>query len=584
MTTTAPPKDEQIDAKFPWWDGNWLTYEDYKTRVELRADACKKEDLQYLGPRLAANLTGRAFDTLGDIQRAELRKEDGWSYLLKFLEGKRGRAKVDLLGDMFNEFFLKREAYRRDGEEWPDYELRFRALVRKMDRAVQEANMQAKIPSELYGWFLLNIFMRFHPSDAANLRGKSSSYKMEDVMEAVKIMWSSGGLGSRDQESKSKKTTTGSTYIVGDEPNDGEEEEELPPPVDEEMDEIQAWHDEALVALAEDTSLDGDVLANFREARRALDHAKNARGFYPLRQPGKGKGKGGGKFSGKQGSYSRPSQPLPSHADKICMRCGKRGHIAQFCPQRPDGQKGAIGFVGFVDETKTTAVFDEEPSQTSIPETVLVTLPANDVAPCLASETQDNVAMIYALGKEMKGRAIIDSGASDNIVGAETLQDLADCLGALDFCPEHEISVDRDIHKQFVFGNNATSAGLGLTHINAGLCGQQVPLEAHMVEGGTPFLLSSKFLYDVEATINFKSGVAVFKKLSNKQFKLERTPSHHLMIPLTAFAGNEPVVQGLFLQPGEEDVSVAELSEAAAADADPEDPPVPDPKGGQTAN
>lgn len=584
MASSAPPKDEQIDAKFPWWDGNWLTYEDYKTRVELRADACKKDDLPYLGPRLAANLTGRAFDTLGDIQRAELKKEDGWSYLLKFLEGKRGRAKVDLLGDMFNEFFLKKEAYRREGEEWPDYELRFRALVRKMDRAVQEANMQAKIPSELYGWFLLNIFMRFHPSDAANLRGKSSSYKMEDVMDAVKIMWSSGGLGSRDQESKGKKTNPSSTYVVGEEAVEEEESEEGTLPVDEELEDIQAWHDEALVALAEDTVMDGNVLANFREARRALDHARNARGFYPLRQPGKGKGKSGGKPSGhgKGGYHPRPSHPLPSHADKVCMRCGKRGHIAQFCPQRPGGQKGAIGFVGFM-ESPQEDVELKVPSPSAEPAAVLVTMPA-EISSCLTTDAPDDPSMIYALGREMKGRAIIDSGASDNIVGAETLQDLADCLGALEFCPEQEIKVDREIHKQFVFGNNATSAGLGLTQINAGMCGQQVPLEAHMVEGGTPFLLSSKFLYDVDATINFRTGIAVFKKLSNRQFKLERTPSHHLMIPLTAFAGNEPVVQGLFLHSGEEDLSVTELSESARSSESPKDATVPEPEGGQTAS
>lgn len=96
-------------------------------------------------------------------------------------------------------------------------------------------------------------------------------------------------------------------------------------------------------------------------------------------------------------------------------------------------------------------------------------------------------------------------------MGAETLQELADCLNELEFSAEQEIKVDREIHKQFVFGNNATSAGLGLSHVNAGMCGQQVPIQAHLVEGGTPFLLSSKFLYDMDATINFRSGVAVFK-------------------------------------------------------------------------
>ena len=74
------------------------------------------------------------------------------------------------------------------------------------------------------------------------------------------------------------------------------------------------------------------------------------------------------------------------------------------------------------------------------------------------------------------------------------------------FNPQEEIEVDRSMHKNFVFGNNQSSAALGLSHVNAGLCGSEITLQAHMVEGGTPFLLSSKFLYDMKATINFRTG------------------------------------------------------------------------------
>ena len=109
------PKEYEgiVDSKFPWWDGNWSSYEDYKTRVELRADACKEDDLPFLGPRLASNLVGKAFDTLGEIKRDQLKKPQGWHYLLTFLEDQRGRAKVDILGDTFTEFFLRKDACRR---------------------------------------------------------------------------------------------------------------------------------------------------------------------------------------------------------------------------------------------------------------------------------------------------------------------------------------------------------------------------------------------------------------------------------------------------------------------------------------
>ena len=84
---------------------------------------------------------------------------------------------------------------------------------------------------------------------------------------------------------------------------------------------------------------------------------------------------------------------------------------------------------------------------------------------------------------ELRGKAV-DSGAnSDHIVGAETLHDLADCLEELDFGADQEIKVDRQIHKRFIFGNGESSAKLGLSHVNAGICGKEVTIQSHLVEG-----------------------------------------------------------------------------------------------------
>eukprot|EP00434_Breviolum_minutum_P020902 symbB.v1.2.018439.t1/scaffold1472.1/size116813/1 len=105
-------------------------------RVELRADATKPEDLPTLGPRLAANLVGRAFESILDVDRAELKKSTGWRYLLEFLEKKRGREKVDVLGDSFSDFFLKKDVHRREGESLSDYEPRFRQLIRRLEKAM----------------------------------------------------------------------------------------------------------------------------------------------------------------------------------------------------------------------------------------------------------------------------------------------------------------------------------------------------------------------------------------------------------------------------------------------------------------
>ena len=77
-----------------------------------------------------------------------------------------------------------------------------------------------------------------------------------------------------------------------------------------------------------------------------------------------------------------------------------------------------------------------------------------------------------------------------------------------------------------------------------------------MVEGATPFLLSAKFLYDMQATINFRSGIAMFKKLSSELFQLERTPSNHLLLPMTAFAGRGDVLSSMQVSQRDEAVDL----------------------------
>ena len=169
--------------------------------MELRADGMKQEELPFLGPRLASNLSGRAFDAISDIEREKLRKEEGWKYLFDFF----AKEKVDLLGDAFNEFFVKRTIYRKDGEEFVGYEPRFKMLIRKLEKALKEPGSQGQIPSELFGWYLLNSYMRMEPSDVANVRERPESYKLDHVIGALQKMWSGGGLAAKDQQPKMKK-------------------------------------------------------------------------------------------------------------------------------------------------------------------------------------------------------------------------------------------------------------------------------------------------------------------------------------------------------------------------------------------
>ena len=524
----AGKESEGVDFKYPSWDGDWAKWQDYQLRVELKADGMKQEDLPLLGPRLASNLTGRAFEAIVEINRTELKKENGHKYLLSFLEKTHGKEKIDLLGEALQEFFVKKDVYRRDFEELSDYEPRFKAMIRRLDKALKESGAEGKMPSEVYGWYLVNNYMRMEPSDVANIRGRSESYKHTDILAALHRMWSGGGLAAKDSETKKKKKeSNGHAMVVEDE--DMVEEEVF---LANEDDELAVWYDESLSAFIDDPE-DDEVLANFRDARRALGQARTSRGFYPVKDPNLNRGSGfaTSKGRGKGRGFNRDNQ----FADKICMRCGKKGHIARTCPQKGSGSDrppaaSSIGFVGVVMEQ---VQWDDQPRL----------IGSVDAPPF------------------HRGMAILDSGASDNVIGVNTLQELADVFAELGYDVSQTIEVDRKMHKSFVYGSDHTSTALGLAHFEVGISGYRIPLSVHVVEGNTPLLLSAKFMYDMKMDVNFREGVAVVHALSDESMQLVRGPGGHLMLPITAFQMNET-------SPDCATPLTAEKSEPASCDQD----------------
>ncbi|CAK9118678.1 unnamed protein product, partial [Durusdinium trenchii] len=133
---------------------------------------------------------------------------------------------------------------------------------------------------------------------------------------------------------------------------------------------------------------------------------------------------------------------------------------------------------------------------------------------------------------------ILDSGASETIIGVDTLQELYECYERLGFEARKEIEVDRSLHKSFVYGNGQANDALGLAKINIGLLGKETTMEAHVVEGSTPLLLSSRFLYDHDVTVNFKKGWAHFAEMTEHKVQLARAPSFHLMMSILQFPGS----------------------------------------------
>ena len=116
--------DTGVNPKLPTWDGDWRTFSDYRLACQLEKDGLKDDEQITLAPKLARNLTGRAWEACLDIDRTKLRKEDGLDYLLEYLKEKRGRQKVDILGEALEKYFASGDAVRHDRENLNDFEQR----------------------------------------------------------------------------------------------------------------------------------------------------------------------------------------------------------------------------------------------------------------------------------------------------------------------------------------------------------------------------------------------------------------------------------------------------------------------------
>ena len=514
--------DLGINPKLPTWDGDWRTFSDYRLAAQLEFDGLKDDDQKTLAPRLARNLTGKAWEACLDINRESLRKADGLDYLLKFLKQKRGKQQVDMLGEAFEKYFQSNEIVRQDRENLNDYEQRLTVFTRDIERALSEIDSNVKVPTEIYGWFLLNKHLRLDPSDVATLKSQTASYKLVDVMSALRKMWGGDSLTQKDQE---RRRAGNRAYLAADYDdedkgsawwNEAEEDDEPELDEDELPHESEIWFEEATQALVEQPT-DEQVLANFqdakkafyKDARRALDQSRTSRGYFPPK--GKGKGRDSGSGKGRESGSGR------FEFKGKCMRCGKVGHKAQSCPQRGSDQPArkngsGVGFVGFVYHAQTTT-----PETTHSTPTWTVTEHA---------------------GEDMT-KAILDCGASESIVGALSLQQYTDELEELGFDPSSEIEFNTRFRKSFVFGNNETSLSLGHASVPVGVHGVEKSLDMHVVEGQTPFLLSSKWLHEQRAVVDFGTAQALFPMISEDIIQLERSATHHLLLPLTAFEGHD---------------------------------------------
>ena len=290
-----------------------------------------------------------------------------------------------------------------------------------------------------------------------------------------------------------------------------DEEELIPDDNAEDPDEIQYKEAYALASEATRT---------LKEAREAVKRVRSARGYYspeansgkgmnssPSRSPGRGKGKGSGSSKGS---------PL------ACFRCGMTGHVAAECPDRFSPGKGAPkgkskGKFKGKGKGKSKSKYKGKNFYADI---CTLTLLWNEDARARNSYT----------------RIVIDTGASESAVGANSLSKL---LHHGNF----EYDVCMDDRPVFRFGNGHKMQAMSRVDIKGTALGEISFYVLGDTAEDTPPLLGSKVLFQQRAHISYANSMLIFEAGPNEApqsgmfaVPIEILPTWHMTLDLKASA------------------------------------------------
>ena len=269
-------------------------------------------------------------------------------------------------------------------------------------------------------------------------------------------------------------------------------------------------------------ALAAEANKTMREAKEAVRRTRIARGYYaPESSSGKGIVGMGSKSGGSPSHKGKGSGSSSSHSGKgrtmgfgPCFICGKDTHGYRQCPDRfskgfsKGGKKGFKGKGKFGKSKfkgKGTAHF--------------VDIHLN----VLAAQWDDS-----AVHGRAPTRAIIDTGATENAIGINSLHDLVVTGGfAYDVC--------QDNLPTFRFGNGHSDSAKSRVDIHGTSLGS---ISFYVLDGmasSTPPLIGSRTLRSKQVLVSYLNGMFIFRNNSWKQdevmaIQMQALQSGHLTI------------------------------------------------------
>ena len=395
------------------------------------------------GPYVFCLLDGLALETVEHLTLDKMREENGDKHLWQCLDERfPDKLAHDHMAECLKEVF---ELHAQDGETTAAWCSRVQEAFAKCRRKVQ-----VDFPPEARGWVCLNNSGLSADQRAIVTAKTQGDLKMETIMPAMRSCFPDFKAGKRHPKSVS-------AYVVQHDETEDEPETglafEADGPDSVVFDEVEAFLTEhgfqdtgSLSSTSEvfDESEVAEVLAaTWREKRTEISKLQKARKFKQATLMKK-------QFSKDLTDIQKRSR---------CRKCGQIGHWARSCPQNT-----SVASRSDKEKVSGAAMVTEEVYLVSSP-----------------------------------GYGIIDSGCSRTLIGQQTLGDF------MRMYQERKMSVPESRPQQnlFRFGNGQEELSERVVSMPVVIHGQSGRIEAAVIKGNAPLLLSRNTLKSLGARLDF---------------------------------------------------------------------------------
>lgn len=409
------------------------------------------------GPFVYCLLDGLALESVEHLSLETLTETNGDSHIWTALDERfPDKQKHDWMMECLREVF---QITSTEGESMVAWTSRVQEVFTKCKRKVN-----VDFPTEARGWICLHSSGLSEDQRAIVTAKTQGDLKLETVMAAMRSCFP-----DFKAPAKTAKVRNSAAYMVEEETVDSETGYDGPEsdPSDAIVFEVEAFladygvkEENTATSDAFDEAEVAEILAaTWRERRSEISKLQRNRKFSQAMSVKK--------------QFTREASDLRKKSK--CWNCGKVGHWSKDCTAPKSSSSKSVGSASDTDRSKKQVA-------------------AMVVDHAAAADVSSEVFLVSS-----PGYGIVDSGCSKTLIGKQTLADFMRLFHRLDL----PAPTTKPVSNLFKFGNGSEEWSERVVVMPVGLFGRRGTIEAAIIEGNAPLLLSRATMKSLQTVLDF---------------------------------------------------------------------------------